>query len=78
MAEAKKEIFEFKYVEEKDEEIDINIGEAKVIKDKNICLTCSGTRRIVWIEMDGNKKILKKACLMCLVRCPTAANRADP
>jgi hypothetical protein len=78
MAEVKKEIFTFKYIEDKTEDLNINIGEAKVIKDKEICLTCSGTRRIVWIEMDGNKKILKKACLFCLTRIHTARNRSDP
>jgi len=73
------ESFSFKYKIEEPPELDINVGEVKVIKDDEICLTCSGVRRIVWAELIGNKKIIKKACLSCLCsRCLTARNREDP
>lgn len=77
MTEAKKEIFTFKYDEVQEETV-IKGDEVKVIKDKEICLTCSGVRRIVWAETEGNKKVIKKACLFCLTRVHTHANRLDP
>lgn len=80
MSEGKKEIFTFKYDDDKPAEdtIDIEVGEIKVIKDKEICLTCSGVRRMVWAEMEGNHKVIKKACLYCLTRIHTENNRNDP
>jgi hypothetical protein len=54
------------------EEKDIN---NRVVKSKQCCLTCGKNTRIQWIEKQNGKKVVKEACLYCICRIHTAANR---
>jgi hypothetical protein len=73
-----KERFSFKYAS--NEEPINRWGVTLVTHDKHCCLTCGHNSRIVWIELDGNIKVSKKACLFCLVNKnghTTALNRTS-
>jgi len=39
------------------------------------CLTCGHYKRMRWVERVDGKKVLKEACLFCITKVHTAANR---
>jgi hypothetical protein len=47
----------------------------RIVKSKQCCLTCGKNSRIQWIERQDGKKVIKEACLYCICRVHTAANR---
>lgn len=49
----------------------------KVVRSKECCLTCGGNKRIQFLEKVDGKLKIKEACLFCIVRTTTAANRID-
>lgn len=53
------------------------MGANRVVKSKECCLTCGGNKRIQWIEKVDGKKVIKEACLFCITKNHTFANRSD-
>lgn len=49
----------------------------RVIIAKQCCLTCGGNKHLQWIERVDGKKEIKEACLYCITRIHTAANRRE-
>jgi hypothetical protein len=47
----------------------------RVVKSKECCLTCGGNKRLQWIERVDGKRVVKEACLFCITKIHTAANR---
>lgn len=53
------------------------LGSIRVVRAKQCCLTCGGNKRLQWIERVDGKKLIKEACLYCITKIHTEANRRD-
>lgn len=53
------------------------LNSVRVIHAPQCCLTCGGNKHIQWIERVDGKKVVKEACLFCITKIHTAANRRE-
>jgi len=56
---------------------DLLFSTNRVVRSKECCLTCGGNKRLQWIEKVDGKKVIKEACLYCITKDHTEANRRD-
>lgn len=51
------------------------MGTYRVVIAEEICLTCGHRKRMQWVERVDGKRVLKEACLFCITKLHTKANR---
>lgn len=51
------------------------MGTYRVVIASEACLTCGHYKRMQWVERIDGKRVLKEACLFCITKIHTAANR---
>jgi len=66
-----------KKLSSKKEKKDLKMGKHIVVRAKECCLTCGGTKRLRWVQKVDGTKVVKEVCLFCITTTHTAANRRD-
>lgn len=71
--------FEVSLEEVKENHNGVKNGKFIIIKvpATECCLTCGGLKRLRWMEKDNGKHMMKEACIFCLTKHHTSANRSE-